>query len=390
MGKLCIIGVDDNKVLKDFIRAHVEYLQGEKVCLGRWYPDYDLNGRTVRYFYSAQPVRMKLNKLLPQFIYHRLVTRHESSEAAIHDALKGFFKDHRVDVILAEFGTAGADICKHARALKIPLIVHFHGHDAHRESVVAQYKDRYREMFEYAFRIISVSHYMTEALIRLGADSSKIVYNPYGPRESFFDIKPDYRSSVLAVGRFTDIKAPQLTLMAFKLLLEECPDASLVMAGDEGLLECCKTLASAWGIASKVAFPGAVKHSDVAPLFAQACCFVQHSVNPSYGDAEGMPVAILEAGAAGLPVVSTRHAGITDAVVHGKTGFLVEERDVTGMKNHLRALVQDKLLCRRMGEAAREHIGANYNIKRHIACLQGVLDAGRSARNTSFRGESRV
>jgi glycosyltransferase involved in cell wall biosynthesis len=390
MGTLCIIGVDDNLVLKDFIRAHAEYLKGEKVCLNHWYPDYALNGRTIRYFYSAHPLRMKLKKLLPQFLYHRLVTQNELSEPVIHDALKGFFTEHNVDVILAEFGPAGADICKHARALNIPLIVHFHGHDAHRESVVAQYQERYRAMFEYAFRIISVSYHMTEALVRLGADRSKIVHNPYGPRESFFDIKPDYRSTILAVGRFTDIKAPQLTLMAFKRLLEECPDATLVMAGDEGLLESCKTLASVWGITSKVSFPGAVKHSEVAPLFAQACCFVQHSVSPTYGDAEGTPVSILEAGAAGLPVVSTRHAGIADAVVHCKTGFLVEERDVVGMKNHLRALLQDKPLCRRMGEAAREHIRANYNIQRHIACLQKQVDAARVAGITSFREKSRA
>jgi glycosyltransferase involved in cell wall biosynthesis len=377
MGTLCIIGVDDNEVLKDFIRAHVDFLQGEKVCLDHWYPDYTLNGRTIRYFYSKHPLRMKLKKLMPQFLYHRCVTRHETSEPAVRDALEGFFRHHNVDVILAEFGTTGADIWKHARALNLPLIVHFHGHDAHRGSTVAQFRDRYPEMFAYAFRIISVSHYMTEALIHLGADPSKIVYNPYGPREIFFENKSDYRSSILAVGRFTDIKAPQLTLMAFKLLVEECPDASLVMAGDEGLLECCKTLAKVWGIESKVSFLGAVKHAEVLPLFAQACCFVQHSVNPSYGDAEGTPVAVLEAGAAGLPVVSTRHAGITDAVIHGKTGFLVEERDVIGMKNHMRALIQDKQLCRSMGEAAREHIRANYNIKRHVACLQSAIDAAR-------------
>ena len=47
MPKLCIIGVDDHKVLKDFIRAHVEYLDGEKVCIDHWYPDYTHDGRTI-------------------------------------------------------------------------------------------------------------------------------------------------------------------------------------------------------------------------------------------------------------------------------------------------------------------------------------------------------
>ena len=62
---------------------------------------------------------------------------------------------------------------------------------------------------------------------------------------------------------------------------------------------------------------GALNHEEVMPLFSNARCFVQHSVVPSYGDAEGTPVAILEAQAAGLPAVATRHAGIVDAVVDG-------------------------------------------------------------------------
>lgn len=378
MGSLCIIGVDGDLVLKDFIRAHADYLGGRKVCLDHWYPDYKHEGRTIRYFHSRHRGRMKLRKLLPHALYHRVVTRHELSEPAIHDALAGFFRDHDVDVILAEFGPAGADICRHARAIGIPLIVHFHGHDAHRSSVVNEYRERYREMFEYAFRIMSVSHYMTDALVRLGADPSRIVYNPYGPRSKFFDVVSDYSPTILALGRFADIKASYLTLAAFREVAASSPDARLVMAGDGELLETCKTLAKLWGIESIVAFPGAVQHAGIMPLLSKACCFVQHSVVPSYGDAEGTPVVILEAGAAGLPVVSTRHAGIAEAVIHEKTGFLVEEMDVAGMAKHMARLVNDQELCRMMGNNAREHIRLNYNIDSHIGRLQHAIDAARA------------
>ncbi len=85
----------------------------------------------------------------------------------------------------------------------------------------------------------------------------------------------------------------------------------------------------------------------------------------------------------GCLVVSTRHAGITDEVIHGKTGYLVEERDVVGMKNHLCALLRDKALCRKLGENARAHMRANFSLKRHIACLQEIVDAG-----TGWRAKS--
>ena len=379
MGKLCIIGVDDHGILKDFIRAHVEHLQGEKVCVDHWYPDYRHQGRTIRYFHSMHPARAKARKLLPQFLYQRVVTRNELSESAVHDALAGFFRDLDVDVILAEFGTTGADVWKHARDLDIPLIVHFHGHDAHRSSTVDPYREKYREMFKYAFRIVSVSNYMTKALIELGADPSRIVTNPYGPRPAFFDSRPDYSRTVLCLGRFTDIKANHLTLMAFREALKRVPDAHLMMVGDGELLETCRSLAEVWGISKSVTFAGAIPHSDVQRLFSNACCFAQHSVVPSYGDAEGTPVAILEAGAAGLPVVSTRHAGIADAVVHGETGFLVEERDVEGMGEYLSTLLGDQSLAESMGAKAREHIRLNYNIDRHISCLQELVDAARAS-----------
>ena len=113
------------------------------------------------------------------------------------------------------------------------------------------------------------------------------------------------------------------------------------MGGEGELLETCKTLARTWEIESQVSFPGALHHEQVLELFSHACGFVQHSVMPTYGDAEGTPVAILEAGAAALPVVSTHHAGIPGAVIHGRTGFLVDERNVDGMAKFMKMLLDE-------------------------------------------------
>jgi colanic acid/amylovoran biosynthesis glycosyltransferase len=381
MGKLCIFGVDDDKVLKDFVRAHVEHLAGDKICVGHWYPDFVHEGKTIRHYYSRRPLVVRLKRLLPHFLYHRWVALHNRSPRVVGDALAAFFGQKNVDVILAEFGPTGAAIAPHAKALGIPLIVHFHGHDAHRVSVVGPLRECYNAMFRDAFSIISVSRYMTNALIGLGCDPEKITTNPYGPREVFFENQSDYRPTFLALGRFTDIKANYLTLMSFKQVADQVPEAKLVMVGDGELLEVCKTLAEVWGISERVEFTGAIPHAKILPRFAEACAFIQHSVEPSYGDAEGTPVVILEAQAAGLPVVSTLHAGIREAVVHGETGFLVEERDVDGMATHMLRLVRDSALARRMGEKARAHIRDNYSLERHIETLQKTIERARSPRS---------
>lgn len=382
MDTTCIISPHRNAISETFILAHIEFLRGPKVVLNGNYPEYACDSREIRYFYGSNRRLKKLAKLLPHYFYERLISPRALSEKSVHDYIAGFFKAYHVDVILAEYGFSGAEICPHARALRIPLIVHFHGHDAHRLPELGAFQERYRQLFRYAFRIISVSRFMSASLVALGADPARIVYNPYGPREYFYDIKPDFRKTFLAAGRFTDIKGPYLTVLAFKQVLDEVPDASLVMVGDGPLRETCISLAKTWGLGPRVSFPGALRHEQLLPLFAQACCFVQHSVTPSYGDAEGTPVAILEAGAASLPVVSTRHAGIQDVVVHEKTGFLVQERDVQGMANYMRLLIRNKPLCRLMGQDARDHVRANFSMARHIGCLDEVV---RTARSESAR-----
>ena len=375
---LCILQGSDDFWSSSFVRAHIEFLQGEKVVLKGYYPDLKEGGSSIRCFYSTKSTLKKLAKLLPHWLYHKKVTLWEETFDGRHDAIAGFMRHHKVDVILAEFGIHGCTMTPHAKKLGIPLVVHFHGHDAHRDPLLVDFLDRYREMFDYASCIISVSRFMTEKLVELGADPAKIVFNPYGPRDSFFDNRSTYEDVVLAIGRFTDIKAPHLTVLAFQKVLQQLPHATLVMGGHGELLEACQTLAIALGIEKRIQFMGPLRHEQVMPLFGKACCFVQHSVQPTYGDAEGTPVAILEAGAAGLPVVSTRHAGIQDAVIHGETGFLVEERDIDGMAAGMIRLLQDKALCRSMGEKAREHIRTNYNIDRHLSCIDGLLQEARS------------
>ena len=258
---ICIIQAGLSNFSGSFIKAHEELISGDKVILSGAYPWYVYKGRTIRYFYSLHPLRKKLLKLLPHYLYHKWVTLWEESPDGIHDAIAGFFKQHKVAVILAEFGFHGAAITPHAKRLGIPLIVHFHGHDAHRDLLIEPFKPAYREMFAYASKIVSVSHLMTEKLIALGAPPEKIVYNPYGPRPEFYSNVPDYSSNtILAVGRFTDIKAPAVTLSAFRIVLSRHPEAQLLVVGTGELLECCKALARAWGIDAQVTFMGGMDH----------------------------------------------------------------------------------------------------------------------------------
>jgi hypothetical protein len=119
---------------------------------------------------------------------------------------------------------------------------------------------------------------------------------------------------------------------------------------------------------------GVVSHSEVAVTMGQARAFVQHSMRTSYGDSEGTPVAVLEAGASGIPVVATRHAGIKDVVVDGETGLLVDEGDVEGMAECMLRLAEDSALAATLGKAARERISAEFSMDRSISNLWHIVE----------------
>jgi colanic acid/amylovoran biosynthesis glycosyltransferase len=377
--KICIIQAGTSNFSGSFIKAHAELMKGDKVIVHGPAHDLRYNNRSIGLFYSKRPWLQKLKKLLPQWLYHKKVTLWQQSFNGKLDALAGFFKAHQVDVILAEFGFQGAAIAPFAKSLGIPLVVHFHGHDAHRDTLLTEdIKASYKEMFAYVHKIVSVSYFMTGKLLQLGAPKDKIVYNPYGPQSFFYDINSTYGNIILNIGRFTDIKAPQLTLQAFKDALPKCLDAHLIMVGNGELLEACKSLAKAWKIEDQVTFTGGINHEQLMPYFNEACMFVQHSVQPSYGDAEGTPNTILEVSAVGLPVVSTKHAGIPQAVIDTETGLLVDEYDVNGMTEAIVKLYNDRTLCKKMGLEGRKHIKTNYNIDRHITVLDDLIGSARA------------
>src|SRR5207237_305056 len=127
------------------------------------------------------------------------------------------FRRHRVEAVLAEYGTTAVHVLPACRRLRIPLVAHFHGYDASMRSVLDEYRERYSTLFQHAGAIVVVSRAMQRALIALGAPADKVRYNPYGVDcQRFRGADPANAPRVaLSVGRFTEKKAPQLTILAF-------------------------------------------------------------------------------------------------------------------------------------------------------------------------------
>lgn len=374
MKNICIISPSKNAISETFIQAQFDYLEGNIFILYGSFPNLYYNNREVKLFYRKNKIFYKLKKLLPHFLYYKYISPKEQSELVTEDVITTFFKTHNIDIVLAQYGHSGALILPYVKKLNTPLIVHFHGADANQRYYLDRFLPAYKKMFLYAQRIISVSNIMSEQLLSYGASKEKLMFNPYGARPYFFDINPVYEDKFISIGRFADTKAPYMTIMAFNIVAKQHKTARLIYVGEGILQESTMNLSKSLGIFDRIEFTGAIPHKDIIELIPRACCYVQHSITTTQGEMEGTPNSILEAQAAGLPVVSTKHAGINEAVVHNQTGYLVDELDYNTMAQYMLKFINDKNLCREMGESAREHMKSNYDFNRYINNIKDMIN----------------
>lgn len=358
--RILIVKETSIRISESFIIDHATNDLYDAILVHRQVPVVYGEAPTKIYLYYSSLLN-QLGKLLrdPTYTYRTL--------------LKRLIRKYNPDVVLAEYGMTGIRVFDVCKQLKTPLVIHFHGFDAHMTDILATHKTAYKEMFKVADAIVSVSDSMNANLIKAGADAEKIFLNPCGVDLSRFtkrEIKGDY---FLAVGRFVEKKGPALTVTAFSQALKIMPDLRLIMIGDGKLLAACKALSKKLGVEKQIEFLGALDHTDVKMYMENAYAFVQHSIVASDGDSEGSPVAIAEAGAMQLPVISTRHAGIPRIVIDKVTGILVDEGDVAGMASAILRLAADKELALQMGRHARKHIEDNYSKAQSMERLRDIF-----------------
>lgn len=373
---ICVVCKSIGRYSETFIRAHIEKLPTKVIVLyGRRLPLWQESGKSV----TSLRLYSRVGRAFPKTPVGRSV------EFLDKWSLQRFLVANKVKLVLAEYGVTGLIVMEACAGVGIPLAVHFHGSDVYSDKVLDGAGRKYPQLFQQAAAMVAVSRHMEDQLIKLGAPANKVYCNPYGvDLDMFREAQPPAAPPVfLAVGRFVNKKAPYLTLLAFSKAKREMPQARLQMIGDGDLLEACQHLACALGVADAVEFCGAQPHDAVARAMFCARAFVQHSIQAGDGDSEGTPVAILEAGASGLPVVATHHTGINDAVVHGETGFLVNEGDVDAMAKYILQLAQEPETAACLGRAARARIAANYSMEKSISGLWGILVRAMDANSGS-------
>jgi colanic acid/amylovoran biosynthesis glycosyltransferase len=287
-----------------------------------------------------------------------------------------FFREHEVKEVLCEYGPTGCLVADTCHSVEMPFYVYFHGYDASILIRDRKWIPLYRDLFKKATGIVAPSRFLADKLSKIGCPDYKLHVVPCGVDSERFRPTRRRRLRILAVSRLTEKKAPHITIEAFGRLIKKFPLAELDVIGDGPLMGQCRGLAQELGLNERIRFHGWQPSEFVAALMGEASLFVQHSVTAANGDSEGLPVAILEAMASALPVVSTRHSGIPEAVIDGETGILTNERDVIAMAAGMSELLERPARAMAMGEAGRLRVLKYFSVEKSRDRLRAIMRLG--------------
>lgn len=290
------------------------------------------------------------------------------------EKLRGF------DVIIAHFGNNGLRVARamKKRKINVPLVTIFHGND-----VGVPLHDgtlwRYRPVFERGGLQLTVNEVFRKALIGEGASPDRVLVHHMGVRTDEIEYAWHAREKdtlkVISVCRLTEKKGIEYALRALTALSKTHAGIGwhYTIIGSGELMDALQRLAAELGIADRVIFAGARPHDEVKRLLREADLFLLPSITASDGDVEGIPVALMEAMAAGLTVVSTRHSGIPELIEDGKTGFLAPEKDIEELAGKLAWIAQNPAECERISLAARKKVEADFNAETLADNLAQIL-----------------
>ena len=272
-----------------------------------------------------------------------------------------------IQAVVGHFSRGAREGFSLSQALNAPLMTMFGGSDIN----VSVWRTRHKDAFDRILRgtgayFVAVSRNLLQKAISRGCPPERTYLWHRGlDLEEFRPTPRAVRSGgilrVAMVGRLIEIKGHEFGLQAFAAFRQRYPSAELHVYGEGPLEGRVRQYARDFGLGDVVHFQGHVEPRELRQALRDVDIIMHPSVVTADGKEEGVPNALIEAHAMGIPAVATRHGGIPEVVVDGCTGMLVEENDVRALAEGLERIAVSPELRSKMGREAREHVRREFN-----------------------------
>ncbi|MED9848073.1 colanic acid biosynthesis glycosyltransferase WcaL [Escherichia coli] len=287
------------------------------------------------------------------------------------------------DVFIAHFGPAGVTAAKlrELGVIRGKIATIFHGIDISSREVLNHYTPEYQQLFRRGDLMLPISDLWAGRLQKMGCPREKIAVSRMGVDMTRFSPRPVKAPAtpleIISVARLTEKKGLHVAIEACRQLKEQGVAFRYRILGIGPWERRLRTLIEQYQLEDVVEMPGFKPSHEVKAMLDDADVFLLPSVTGADGDMEGIPVALMEAMAVGIPVVSTLHSGIPELVEAYKSGWLVPENDARALAQRLAAFSQldtDELAP--VVKRAREKVEHDFNqqvINRELASLLQAL-----------------
>lgn len=369
MKKVLVVKSDILPYSETFIREQISaYASWHAVLVGeRYVPGVPLDGLVTKLL-PSNPLMSKLMDYLGMPSWGQA------------DALRR----ERANLIHVHFGTEAVKFWPALRKLDLPVVVTLHGSDIniHREwrekhggLIGRQYPERLMNLAnDGRVHFIAVSEAVRQRAIGFGIREDRVCVKYIGVDTAKFapgSSEVSKRTSrILYVGRLIEKKGARYLIEAFRRVRNEVAGVELMMIGDGPLRDELKEQSKAL----PVIFAGKMTGEQVRREIQQARVLCLPSIIAENGDAEGLPIVILEGQAMGVPVVTTALGGALEGIVDGVTGFGTPAKDPMSIAEALIKILQDDSLAQSMATAARAFILERFDLAACTARLEQYYD----------------
>jgi colanic acid/amylovoran biosynthesis glycosyltransferase len=275
------------------------------------------------------------------------------------------------DLVLCHFGPVGLRAAKALAHDPRPAIwTIFHGNDL--SAFLKRFGARaYRSLFDRGELFFGVSRLWMARLKELGCPADRVRLMRMGVDVDAIEFHPrepdaDRPLRFLTVGRLVEKKGIDVALRALAELRRLRPglDWTYEIAGDGPLRSRLERLCEELQLRDRVTFSGKQSPAAIQSRLGMSDLFLLPSVTAANGDMEGIPVSLMEAMAAGVPVLSTFHSGIPELIEDGVSGLLAPERDHVALAENICRLLEEPGLRAGLVSAARDKVEREFNQSR--------------------------